>query len=153
MKFSKCIHIAFWAFLFASISGMITYAQQPEEPDYFEYAEKAVRFMMESKKTVIENGLIKSGVIVRHLILPLCQNDSLKVLQWFKDNQRNGAYLSIMAQFTPLVKQEKLKELNRKITPNEYRKVVDYASELGLENVFLQELSSASEEYIPTWDY
>lgn len=40
MKFSKCIHIAFWAFLFASISGMITYAQQPEEPDYFEYAEK-----------------------------------------------------------------------------------------------------------------
>lgn len=124
-----------------------------KKSNYFECAEKAVRFMMESKKTVIENGLIKSGVIVRHLILPLCQNDSLKVLQWFKDNQRNGAYLSIMAQFTPLVKQEKLKELNRKITPNEYRKVVDYASELGLENVFLQELSSASEEYIPTWDF
>ncbi len=121
--------------------------------NYFEYAEKAIKFMMESKKTVVENGLLKSGVIVRHLILPLCQNDSLKVLKWFKDNAKNGAYLSIMSQFTPLVKQEKLKELNRKITAKEYEKVVAYASELNLENVFLQELSSASEEYIPKWDF
>jgi putative pyruvate formate lyase activating enzyme len=58
-----------------------------------------------------------------------------------------------MAQFTPLVKQEKLIELNRKITKKEYQKVANYAESLNLENVFLQELSSASEEYIPEWDY
>ncbi|MBO7214364.1 MAG: radical SAM protein [Clostridia bacterium] len=120
---------------------------------YFEYAEKAIKFMLDSKKTVVENGLLKSGVIVRHLIIPLCANDSLKVLDWFKLNQKNGAFLSIMAQFTPLIKQDKLLELNRKITANEYNKVVDYASKLNLENVFLQELSSASEDYIPSWDY
>ena len=121
--------------------------------NYFEHASTAVKFMMQSKKTAIENGLIKSGVIVRHLILPLCQNDSLKVLDWFSKNQENGAYLSIMAQYTPLIKQEVLKELNRKITKTEYEKVVSYANELNLENVFLQELSSASEKYIPKWDY
>lgn len=121
--------------------------------DYFERAESVIKFMMDSKKTVIENGLLKQGVIVRHLILPLCQNDSLKILDWFNENQRNGAYLSIMAQFTPLVKQDKLLELNRKITAKEYEKVVSYANELNLQNVFLQELSSASEEYIPSWDF
>lgn len=121
--------------------------------NYFEYAEQAIKFMMESKKTVIENGLLKSGVIVRHLILPLCSSDSIRVLDWFSKNQKNGAHLSIMAQFTPVVKQDKLKELNRKITPYEYEKVASHASNLNLENAFLQELSSASEEYIPKWDF
>ena len=124
-----------------------------KKSNYFDVATKAIEFMMQSKKTVIKSGLIKSGVIVRHLILPTCQNDSLKVLDWFSSYAKNGAYLSIMAQFTPLVKQEKLLELNRKITKKEYQKVADYAESLNLENVFLQELSSASEEYIPEWDY
>lgn len=124
-----------------------------KKSNYFDVATKAIEFMMQSKKTVIKSGLIKSGVIVRHLILPTCQNDSLKVLDWFSNNAKNGAYLSIMAQFTPLVKQEKLLELNRKITKKEYQKVVEHAESLNLENVFLQELSSASEEYIPEWDY
>lgn len=124
-----------------------------KKSNYFDVATKAIEFMMQSKKTVIKSGLIKSGVIVRHLILPTCQNDSLKVLDWFSSCAKNGAYLSIMAQFTPLVKQEKLHELNRKITKKEYQKVANYAESLNLENVFLQELSSASEEYIPEWDY
>lgn len=121
--------------------------------DYFERAEKAIEFMLDSKKTKIENGLIKSGVIVRHLILPLCSNDSKSVIDWFVKNNKNGAYLSLMSQFTPLVKQEKLTELNRKITAKEYDKVVDYALENNLENVFIQELSSAKEIYVPDWDY
>jgi putative pyruvate formate lyase activating enzyme len=124
-----------------------------KKSNYFDVATRAIEFMMQSKKTVIKSGLIKSGVIVRHLILPTCQNDSLKVLDWFSSYAKNGAYLSIMAQFTPLVKQEKLIELNRKITKKEYQKVANYAESLNLENVFLQELSSASEEYIPEWDY
>lgn len=121
--------------------------------DYFEQAENAIKFMMARKKTVVENGLIKSGVIVRHLILPLCSNDSLKVIDWFINNAKNGAYISIMSQFTPVIKQEKLLELNRKITKKEYDKVVDYAIEKGIENAFIQELSSAKEIYIPKWDY
>ena len=121
--------------------------------DYFITAEKAIKFMMDSKKTVIENGLIKSGVIVRHLVLPLCSNDSTNIINWFKSNQRGGAHLSIMSQFTPLVKNSKLKELNRPITKREYDKVVNHALNSGIENVFIQQLSSASENYIPSWDY
>ena len=121
--------------------------------NYFETATTAISYMLNAKKTVIENGLIKSGVIVRHLILPLCVSDSKKIINWFYENQKNGAYLSIMSQYTPLIKNENLPELNRKITSKEYNSVVDYALSKGLENVFIQDLSSASEEYVPKWDY
>ena len=121
--------------------------------DYFETATTAISYMLNSKKTVIENGLIKSGVIVRHLILPLCVSDSKKIINWFSNNQKNGAYLSIMSQYTPLIKNEKLPELNRKITSKEYNAVLDYALSKNLENVFIQDLSSASEDYVPKWDY
>lgn len=121
--------------------------------NYFETATTAISYMLNAKKTVIENGLIKSGVIVRHLILPLCVSDSKKIINWFYENQKNGAYLSIMSQYTPLIKNENLPELNRKITSKEYNAVVDYALSKGLENVFIQDLSSASEDYVPKWDY
>ena len=121
--------------------------------NYFKTATTAISYMLNAKKTVIENGLIKSGVIVRHLILPLCVGDSKKIINWFYENQKNGAYLSIMSQYTPLIKNEKLPELNRKITSKEYNAVLDYALSKGLENVFIQDLSSASENYVPKWDY
>ena len=121
--------------------------------NYFETATTAISYMLNAKKTVIENGLIKSGVIVRHLILPLCVSDSKKIINWFYENQKNGAYLSIMSQYTPLIKNEKLPELNRKITSKEYNAVLDYALSKNLENVFIQDLSSASEDYVPKWDY
>ena len=102
---------------------------------------------------MVEKGLLKSGVLVRQLILPLCKSDSVKIVKWFNDNQKNGAYLSIMSQYTPLIKNETLLELNRTITKKEYSAVLDYALNLNLENVFIQDLSSASEVYIPKWDY
>ena len=121
--------------------------------DYFLVASNAISFMMSSKKTIIDNNLMKGGVIVRHLVLPLCVSDSKSVIKWFYENQKNGAYLSIMSQYTPIVKQPLLKELNRKITKKEYDSVVDYAISLNLENVFVQELSSASTAFVPEWDY
>ena len=121
--------------------------------NYFDVASKAINFMMESKNTVIENGLITSGVIVRHLILPQCKSDSKKIVDWFLNSNKNGAYLSIMSQYTPIKHNEKLPELNRKITQKEYDAVVDYALSLNLDNVFIQDLSSASDSYIPVWDF
>lgn len=121
--------------------------------NYFDVASEAINFMMQSKKTVIENDLIKSGVIVRHLILPLCKSDSKKIVDWFLNNNKNGAYLSIMSQYTPINYNEKLPELNRQITQKEYDSVVDYALSLNLDKVFIQDLSSASENFIPKWDF
>ena len=121
--------------------------------NYFEVATEAINFMMESKKATIENNVMKQGVIVRHLILPLCKSDSIKIVKWFSENNKNGAYLSIMSQYTPLINNETLPELNRRITKKEYQAVVDTAVELNLEKVFIQDLSSANEAYVPSWDF
>ena len=121
--------------------------------NYFEIASKAVEFMMESKKTVIDNGLIKSGVIVRHLILPLSSNDSIEIINWFKEHKKNGAMFSLMGQYTPLGDIKNFKELSRKITKAEYNRVLNALLSLNENECFIQDLSSASKKYVPTWDF
>ncbi len=121
--------------------------------NYFEIASENIKFMMESKKTVIENGLIKSGVIVRHLILPLSSNDSVEIVNWFKENKVNGAMFSLMGQYTPLGDISGFKELNRRITKAEYNRVLNALYGLNDNECFIQELSSASEEFVPSWDF
>lgn len=120
--------------------------------DYFEVAKTALQFML-NKKTVIENGIMKSGVIVRHLILPLNTSDSIAVLEYLKGVLKNGAYLSLMSQYTPFGDIKSFPELNRPITKREYNKVLDKLYQLGFENVFLQDESSSSQKYIPNWDF
>ncbi len=121
--------------------------------NYFEIASKAVEFMMESKKTVIKDGLIKSGVIVRHLILPLSSNDSVEIINWFKEHKKNGAMFSLMGQYTPLGDIKNFKELSRKITKSEYDRVLQSLYSLDEDECFIQDLSSASEKYVPSWNY
>ena len=120
--------------------------------DYFKVASKAIEFMAEKPLLFDENGLIKSGTIVRHLVLPLNVPDSIKILDWFAELKGN-AYINIMSQYTPFGKIEKFPELQRKITRREYEKVVDYAISLGIEKAFIQDFSSSGEAYIPVWDY
>lgn len=121
--------------------------------NYFEYAEKAIKFMMQNKKAVFDGEILKQGVIVRHLILPLCTNDSVKVVKWFKENQEGGAFLSLMAQYTPFGEIENFPELQRRITAREYEKVTDFALNEGIENILLQEKESADVKFIPKWDF
>ena len=121
--------------------------------NYFEFAKKAVEFMSKSKPLVFdENGLIKSGVIVRHLVLPQNVSDSKKILDWFA-NIKDSAYLNVMSQYTPFGQIDSYPELQRKLTKREYENVIDYAISLGLEKMLYQDYKSASTEYIPTWDY
>lgn len=121
--------------------------------NYFYVASQAIKRMMEERKTVIENGLMQSGVCVRHLILPLNVPDSLNVLQWFAENQKNEAYFSLMAQYTPFGEIDDYPELKRKITKREYCLVCDKLFELNIKNAIIQQRESASETYIPTWDF
>ena len=121
--------------------------------DYFEKAAAAVLEMKRQQpEDVFENGLMKKGVIIRHLILPKNTNQSKLLLDWIKENLGTKTYISLMAQYTPCGELEDLPELQRKITPREYEKVVSYLEELGFENVFLQELSSAERGFIPDFD-
>jgi putative pyruvate formate lyase activating enzyme len=121
--------------------------------NYFEVASNALEFMINSKPLIFgDDGLIKQGVIVRHLVLPLSTSDSKKILDWFAPFKEK-AYINVMSQYTPFGDIEKFPELQRKITAREYDSVIDYAISLGISNMFYQKQQSASEEYIPQWDY
>lgn len=122
--------------------------------NYFDYAFSSLCEMLsQHPKPVYSNELIKKGVIVRHMVLPGAYKDSVKILENLK-NITNGEFiLSLMSQYTPVGKNEKYPELNRKITSFEYKKVVNKAIELGFENGFMQEKSSSTEEYIPNFDF
>ena len=109
---------------------------------------------MQSKKTVFgEDGMMKSGVIVRHMIMPLGVPDSKKLLEWFAENKENGAYISLMAQYTPFGNADKYPELQRRITKGEYDRVYEKLLSLGITEYYAQELGSASESFIPQWDF
>lgn len=121
--------------------------------NYFEFASKAIEFMINSKPIITDqNGLLKQGVIVRHLVLPQNTLDSKKILNWFVPF-KDKAFINVMSQYTPFGDIENFPELKRKITKREYDTVMDYAISLGIENMFYQEFQSADEKYIPKWDY
>ena len=123
--------------------------------NYFDVASEAVSFMANSKPlTLTEEGKMLSGCIVRHLVMPLCTNDSKAVLKWFNAYLPPSTYLSLMSQYTPFGDIEGMKELSRPITAREYNTVVETALELGLEpRLFAQERKSSGETYIPKWDF
>ena len=96
-----------------------------------------------------ESGIIKRGLIIRHLILPNEIENSKNVLKWIVDNIGKEVYVSIMAQYFPTYKAKQIKELNRKINNEEYKQIEDYIYEIGIENGYMQDLGEHEEEYVP----
>lgn len=132
--------------------------------DYFEVASQAIAFMAdkpllfeEPAKSgyVREDGAKKmlSGLIVRHMVMPMGVTDTLAVLKWFKNELPDTAYLSLMSQYTPFGEINDFPELKRGVTAREYNEAVNAAFALGISNIFVQKRSSAGEKYIPKWDY
>ena len=119
-------------------------------PNYFEECSKATLEMRKNQpEDIFENGLMKKGMIIRHLCLPNQTKDSEKIIDWIYENLGNKTYLSLMSQYVPMAKAKSDPELNRKIKPLEYKILVNKLEKLGFENVFLQDFSSASTEYTP----
>ena len=121
-------------------------------PDYAEYALPAIRFMAQKSLVMRDDGKMLSGCIVRHLILPLAAYDSVNIVK-FISTLPHSVYFSLMSQYTPFGAISNLKELQRKITKREYEKVLSAVEEYGLKRVFLQNLESATEDFIPKWDF
>lgn len=121
--------------------------------NYFEYASKAVIFMAKKPLSFNDNGMMKSGTIVRHLVLPSCVSDSKKIIDFFAENLKDNAYLNVMSQYVPMGDIKDFPELNRRITKREYDNVIDYAISKGIDKMFYQKRISAREEYIPVWDF
>ena len=120
--------------------------------NYFEIASKAVEFMAKKPLNFGEDGLIKSGTIVRHLVLPQGVSDSKNVLDWFTKIKDN-AFINVMSQYTPFGDIENFPELKRRVTDREYESVIDYAISKNITNMYWQKLVSADEKYIPSWDF
>ena len=145
-------------------------------PDYFAKASKAIAEMVRQtrmlefykeddvlRKTLSikdyqqqedtgEHLLMKSGTIVRHLVLPGYGEDSKAVIQYLLETYGNHIFVSIMNQYTPMPQIVDDPELNRRVRADEYEEVIDYAIEQGIENGFLQEGETAKESFIPEFD-
>ncbi len=120
-------------------------------PEYFSYASAAVEEMVKQKPNPVfdDRGMMKQGVIVRHLMLPGYLEDSKSIIKYLYKAFNNHIYISIMNQYTPLQNVSAYPEINRKIAGKEYDELVDYAISLGVENGFIQEGETASESFIP----
>lgn len=124
--------------------------------NYAETAEKAIREMLRQTGEPMfdDRGIMQKGTIVRHLILPNHTKNSIKVLDILNTiyNEGNEFLVSLMAQYVPLGKACDYPKLNRKITRREYEKVKNYLFDLDIDG-FVQDLESASQEYVPDWNY
>ncbi len=126
-----------------------------DSADYSNYASEALAEMVRQVGSLVFDnyGLMKKGVIVRHLMLPGCIEDSKSVIKYLYQTFGNHIYLSIMNQYTPYGNIANHPELHRQIRKKDYDKLIDYAISLGVENAFIQEGRTASESFIPDFDY
>lgn len=122
--------------------------------NYFSFASKAIPEMIKQTGSPVfnEEGILQKGVLIRHLVLPNCKEDSIKILEWLHEAlPKNSFLLSLLSQYTPVYNAKMHEKINRRITTYEYNKVLDKAISLGLEQGFMQERSSASSVYTPSF--
>lgn len=121
--------------------------------NYFQYASKAIEEMVRQvgEFQIDQDGMMKRGVIVRHMVMPGNIEDSKKIIKYLYERYGDKIILSIMNQYTP-VKRLEYKELNRKVSKEEYDEVINYAYDLGIRNAFIQEEDTQKSSFIPDFD-
>ena len=119
--------------------------------NYFETATSAIKEMYNQvgNAKFDENGMIVSGIIIRHLILPNYIENSKNVLKWIKQNMPEEIYISVMAQYFPTYLAKEDKYINRKLTQEEYNQIENYIYELDFKNGYMQDLEENEEQYVP----
>ena len=121
--------------------------------NYFKYATEAIKEMYKQVGSPIfdENGIIKKGLIIRHLVLPNHLQNSKHILKWIKENMPEDTYVSVMAQYFPTYKAKEDNLINRKLNKKEYREIEEFLYTLNLENGYMQDLGEHEEEYVPNF--
>ncbi|MDD2428254.1 MAG: 4Fe-4S cluster-binding domain-containing protein [Eubacteriales bacterium] len=121
-------------------------------PDYFRCAGPALEEMCRQigPAQYDAEGIMTRGTLVRHLVLPGCTGDSLKVLDFIHDHLPGGTPISLMRQYTPQPHCTK-PPFDRRVRDKEYARVLDYAAELGLEG-YMQDKHAADSAFIPPFD-
>lgn len=123
--------------------------------DYPEIAKAAIleMFRQTGSYEIDDDGIMKRGVIIRHLILPNNLENTYRVIDWIEDTFSSGEVLfSLMSQYTPAGDITLFPELSRRLNQNEYDAAYSYLESSSIDDGFFQELSSAKEEYIPPFD-
>lgn len=126
-------------------------ARYSSAPSYFEHASRAVLEMARQvgPPELDDRGIVKKGLMVRHLVLPGCVEDTLEVLRWIKGNLPPGTFVSIMSQYHACHLSYGFPEIDRRLSDEEYARVLAGLEELGLGDGFVQDLSSADPQYTP----
>ena len=119
--------------------------------NYFKIATEAIKEMISQVgyPEFDDNGIIKKGVIIRHLILPNYMQNTKNILKWIKQNLGDNVYISVMAQYFPTYNANNIELLNRKITKKEYKIIENFLYTLNFKNGYIQELGEHEEEYVP----
>lgn len=151
-RFEGKIQIYLPDFKYALSEPAIRYSRAA---DYPETAKRALLEMYRQTGPYVtdEDGLLKSGVVIRHLVLPGALENTFRVIDWVAETFSPGDVLfSLMSQYTPYGDTQKFPELQRRLTQEEYDAAIDYLGSSAIGDGFYQELSSAREEYIPDFD-
>ncbi len=141
------IYLTDFKYMDSEIAGRYSKA-----PDYPEVASLALQEMYAQHPSCSfdESGMMTEGVIVRHLILPGHTKNAMAVIRHIYETCQDNVWFSLMNQYTPVNDiATKAPNLARRVTKREYKKVVDYCLELGMEHVFIQEGDVARESFIP----
>ena len=119
--------------------------------DYFEIAKSSIKEMCRQIPNIEydEYGMMKKGIIIRHLVLPNHIQNSKQVLKWIKNNIHTEAIISIMAQYFPTYKAMESDDINRKLTIEEFEDIENFVYDLDLKNGYIQYLEENEEQYVP----
>lgn len=121
--------------------------------NYPHYAKAALAEMVKiAPKPIIEKGVMKKGVIVRHLLLPGHLIEAKMIVKYIYQTYGDNVYISLMNQYTPVREHKDCPNLNRTVTDYEYKSLIDYATHLGIKTAFVQKGETAKESFIPSFD-
>lgn len=151
------IFLTDFKYMDASLAGRLSHAS-----DYPETAKRALAEMVDITQSIPPsapcfdaNGMLRRGVIVRHLLLPGHKKNAKDVIRYVHETYGESVILSIMNQYTPvsgIAERIDCKELYRRVTRREYESVVEYAIGLGVKNAYIQEGDTAKESFVPAFD-
>jgi putative pyruvate formate lyase activating enzyme len=139
-------------FKYSSSDAALRYSGAKDYPDI---AKAAIMEMYRQTGAfhLDEEDLLKSGLLIRHLVLPGRLDDAFDVIDWVNERfPKNAVLFSLMSQFVPLADKLKYPEISRSLSREEYDRAFSYLSLSGIENGYFQELSSATDELIPSFD-
>lgn len=123
--------------------------------EYGKYASQAIAEMIRQRPEpeYNEEGILISGVLIRHLVLPCNLDQTKKIIDWLWDNVPAHTPISIMSQYFPAGRASEYPEINRRLTRREYETAAEYFMAKGFKNGYIQELSSGSAEFVPAFDF